>query len=138
MISLLKVINFSNITIIKISFISDLAIFFCLNVGYLNSLASEFTLINILNMLICFGKFSSFLQPNLFDGKDAKSINRVVYIRAVSIRNNYIKNTYTKSTTGNTFFIKSTYVKDAFVKIACTKSTYWKDIDAVKYLEMHL
>lgn len=101
-----------------------MAIFFCWDIGYLNSLAFVFALVNILNILICFKKFPSFLQLNLSDSKNAKSINRVACIRAVGIKSNYIRNTYAKNTTRNTFFIKSTYIKDVFVKIAYTQSTY--------------
>lgn len=61
MMALLEIINFSKVMIIKTSFISDLAIFFCLDAGYWDSLTSLSLLVNVSNILTCFGGFSDCL-----------------------------------------------------------------------------
>lgn len=86
MTTLSKIINFSGVTTIKTSFTNGVIVFFCLNARYLNSLVSISTLINTLNMSTHFGGFLVFPRPSLCNDKGGKNINKIVCIRAASIR----------------------------------------------------
>lgn len=98
-------------------------IFFCLDAGYLNSLAFIFALINTSNILTCSKKFLDFLQQNLFNN------NKITYIGAVSIRNTCIKAIYAKSTC-----IKDTDIKDFFF----ARNVDVKSFCAIKYSKIYL
>lgn len=81
----------------KTSFISSLAIFSFIDARYLDSLASVFVFVNILNIIPYSKSSLGFLQPSLFNSKSTKSINKIAYIRSDNIRSTCIRNIYAKS-----------------------------------------
>ena len=136
--NLSKMINVSGITTMNTSFTSGLAIFSCLDAGYLDILASVFVSVNASNMSTHSGDFSGFPQPSLSDDKVAKDTNRVACIGAAGIGSIYTRDTCARSTSaGNTFFARSACIKGAFVGDTHSKNTYARDASAIKYLGMH-
>lgn len=98
--TLLGVTNYLGVTTLKTAFASGLTISPCLDVGYLNNLASVSPLINVSNMLTYLWDFLDYLQLGLFG---MKSIN--------------VENTCTRGTC-----IGDTYTEDVYIGRACTES----------------
>lgn len=82
--------------------------------------------------------FLDFLRPSSFDGKGAKNTNKVAYIGAASIENTCIMDTCAKSTSAEDISsAKDICVQDAFVRGVYIEDTCVRDINTVKYLEIH-
>lgn len=134
-----NMINFLKVTTIKIFFTSGLAIFSYLNIGYLDSLIFVSVSLNGSNISTCFDKFLDFLQPSLFNDRDAKHIKKVTYIVVVNITNTSTRNTYTRSIGAEDISsTKGTYGKDAFIGNAYTKNTYIRGANTIEYSKIHL
>lgn len=95
-----KVINFSRVITLKISFLNNLAIFFYLDMRYYwDSLVFISPWINILNMLTYFKSFLYCLQLRLFDTKGINARNACiggVYAGDTYVRDVYIEGTCCK------------------------------------------
>lgn len=142
MTTLLRVINSSKITILKISFSSNLVI-------------SIFLLVNISNLSTYFNGFASILQLyltgvrgtknanwdiilmqlGLSDNKNIKNIDKNAYIKFVDTIRTYIRSSYINkyTRTRDIFIARSICVKNTFVGGICTKSTYRRSASDIDY-----
>ena len=121
------------------SFTSGLAIFFCLDAGYLDILASVSTLVNASNMLTHSKGFPSFLRPSSSDGKGNKGTNRVACIGTANIGSTCTRDTCARAIGArDTSSARGACVKGAFVRGAYVESICARSVGAVEHLEMYL
>lgn len=96
-----------------------LAIFFCLNIEYLNSLASLSLSIYVANILTYSKVFSSFLPSLLIKEKDIKSVD---------ISSLWLSNTCIESFCIKGVDTESAYILGTYAKRVCTKGIYISNI----------
>ena len=137
--TLSEMINSSRVTTMNTSFTSSPAIFFCLDEGYSDILASVSVLVNASNMSTRSGGFPGFPRPSSSDGKGAKGTDRIACIGAAGIGSTCTKDTCARGTgAGDTSSAGGAYVKGAFVGGACAESTCASGASAVEHSGMHL
>lgn len=126
---------------LKTSFLSSLAIFFCLDTVYQGDGASVFSLLDVSNLftiqqilnkgiiLTYSGYFLGCLQLCLIDTNNVKGVD----VRGIYIGNACISDTFVES-----ICIGVAYVGGVCVKDTSIKSVYSSGVDAIKHLEILL
>ena len=100
-----------------------LAIFFFLEAGYLDSLASVSPSVHAADTLTCSGGFSGFLQPNSSDDKGSKGTNRGASIETARIGSTSTRDTCSGDTCIGNTSAGGVYARSACIGVACIGNT---------------